>query len=1059
MAFTSYNFVTVNINTITNTTKLNALRTLLRSLDIDIAFLQEVENDQLQLPGYTVISNVDHTRRGTAIALKEHMHFSNVEKSLDGRLIALQVQNTTLCNVYAPSGTALRSERERFFSNTLAYYLRHQTEHTLIAGDFNCVLRQCDATGYNSSPALHSAVQQLQLLDVWQNVHPNTPGHTYITQNSSSRLDRMYVSQSLRTQLRSADTHVCSFSDHKALTARICLPHLGREPGRGFWSLRPHLLTPENIEEFQYRWQYWTRQRQHFPSWMQWWLSYAKPKIKSFFRWKSKIAYDDFHREHQRLYVELNRAYDNYFRNPAMLATINRVKAKMLVLQRKFSQAFMRLSETYISGEPISIFQIGERRRKRTTITHLRDGDNQRIIDDTHEIEQHMFDFYRTLYAASQTEGVIEDTFECARVIPENDPTNAACMGEISPADVFTAIKFSSPNKSPGADSLPREFYLKTFDVIWRELTLIMNEALAGNFPAGFVDGIVVLVKKKGADESAHSYRPISLLNCDYKILSRILKQRLESVMRTHRVISEGQKCSSYGRNIFQATLAMKDRIAQLIKRKQRGLLASFDLRHAFDLVDRSFLFRNMCALGFDPNLVRLLAKIGELSSSRLLVNGHLSRAFPIERSVRQGDPLSMHLFVLYLQPLIKRLEDICGPDLVVAYADDVSVIVTCRTKLERIKDAFHLFGRVSGATLSLEKSTSIAVGYTDVEPLTVPWLRCENTVRILGVTFANSIRLMTKLNWDALVGKFAQQVYMHSLRTLTLQQKVILLNVFITSKIWYLASMLTPAAVHTAKLTATMGRFLWRGVPARIPMLQLARNKEAGGLKLQLPTFKCKSLLINRSIREIDSIPFYRSFISQVNPNPPADCPCLKLILSNVPLLPPQIQQNPSADAIHKFYISQTDEPKVSLEYPAANWQQIWRNIASKQLSSNERSILYMLVNAKLEHRKLMFRMNRADGENCVHCNAACETLDHKLSTCVRVVAAWRLLQQKISSLLRGWRSFSIDDLLRPQLLNVPRQKKIRILKMFVHYVIFIMENNNVIDVGTLEFEIDNVV
>lgn len=193
MAFTSYNFVTVNINTITNTTKLNALRTLLRSLDIDIAFLQEVENDQLQLPGYTVISNVDHTRRGTAIALKEHMHFSNVEKSLDGRLIALQVQNTTLCNVYAPSGTALRSERERFFSNTLAYYLRHQTEHTLIAGDFNCVLRQCDATGYNSSPALHSAVQQLQLLDVWQNVHPNTPGHMYITQNSSSRLDRMYV--------------------------------------------------------------------------------------------------------------------------------------------------------------------------------------------------------------------------------------------------------------------------------------------------------------------------------------------------------------------------------------------------------------------------------------------------------------------------------------------------------------------------------------------------------------------------------------------------------------------------------------------------------------------------------------------------------------------------------------------------------------------------------------------------------------------------------------------------------------------------------------------------
>ena len=132
MASTSYNIASININTITNTTKLNALRTFLRTLDIDIAFLQEVENEQLLLPGYLVVSNVDHSRRGTAIALKEHIRFSNVEKSLDGRLIALRVQNTTLCNIYAPSGTALRSERERFFSTTLAYYLRHPTEHTLV---------------------------------------------------------------------------------------------------------------------------------------------------------------------------------------------------------------------------------------------------------------------------------------------------------------------------------------------------------------------------------------------------------------------------------------------------------------------------------------------------------------------------------------------------------------------------------------------------------------------------------------------------------------------------------------------------------------------------------------------------------------------------------------------------------------------------------------------------------------------------------------------------------------------------------------------------------------
>lgn len=295
--FSSFNIASININNITNATKLDALRTFLRTLQIDIVFIQEVENEQLSLPGYNVVCNVDQARRGTAIALKDHIRFSHVEKSLDGRLITLRVQNTTLCNIYAPSGTAARVERERFFNGTIAYYLRHNTQHVILAGDFNCVLRPSDSTGANSSPALQATVRQLQLHDVWLKLYPTTPAPTYVTHNASSRLDRIYVSTGLCEHLRNAATHVCAFSDHKALTMRICLPHMGRQQGRGFWSLRPHLLTTENICEFQIRWQYWTRQRRNYSSWLTWWISYAKPKIKTFFRWKSNEAYREFNVE------------------------------------------------------------------------------------------------------------------------------------------------------------------------------------------------------------------------------------------------------------------------------------------------------------------------------------------------------------------------------------------------------------------------------------------------------------------------------------------------------------------------------------------------------------------------------------------------------------------------------------------------------------------------------------------------------------------------------------------------------------------------------------------
>lgn len=463
MDWLSYNIATININNITSTTKLDALRTFVRTMETDILFLQEVENENLTLPGYNVVCNIDPARRGTAIALRDYIKFSNVEKSLDGRLTALRIQNVTLACIYAHSGSSMRAERERFFNHTLAYYLRHNTPHTIVAGDFNCVLRQCDSSGRNDSPSLRHAVQQLQLSDVWIKLRSQSPGHTYITANSSSRIDRCYVSSNLCDRLRVIDTHVCSFSDHKAVTMRMCLPSLGRAPGRGFWSLRPHLLTTENIDEFRYRWQFWTRERRNFDTWMNWWISCAKPKIASFFRWKSKQAFESFHQENQRLYSLLRQAYDNLPGNPNTLATVNQLKAKMLKLQRNFTQMFVRINETYVAGEEISTFQLGERRRKRTTITQLRNEENE-TLQHSEAIEEYMLRYFTELYSENgqATNAQIDDMFNCNRIIPENDEANEASVSEITTTEILTAIRTSASKKSPGPDGIPKEFYYRT---------------------------------------------------------------------------------------------------------------------------------------------------------------------------------------------------------------------------------------------------------------------------------------------------------------------------------------------------------------------------------------------------------------------------------------------------------------------------------------------------------------------------------------------------------------------------------------------------------------------
>jgi hypothetical protein len=255
---------------------------------------------------------------------------------------------------------------------------------------------------------------------------------------------------------------------------------------------------------------------------------------------------------------------------------------------------------------------------------------------------------------------------------------------------------------------------------------------------------------------------------------------------------------------------------------------------------------------------------------------------------------------------------------------------------------------------------------------------------------------------------------------------------------------------VHTAKITATMGRFLWKETIVRVTMMQLARSKENGGLKLQLPALKCKSLAINRHLKEIDSLPFYNSLLFHANPRPAIsiDLPDLKMIISNISQIPHQTQQNPSSDQIHQHFIRQIERPRVERNNPASNWSHAWRNIASRRLTAAQRTKLYLFVNEKTPHRKLLFEMRRVEHGNCIFCgDHTAETLHHKFSTCVRVGPAWTFFQQKIQGILGGWRRLAFEDLIRPVLSGISDRQKVNILEMLVKYLCFIEKCNARID------------
>ena len=169
-----------------------------------------------------------------------------------------------------------------------------------------------------------------------------------------------------------------------------------------------------------------------------------------------------------------------------------------------------------------------------------------------------------------------------------------------------------------------------------------------GDTPRGFSAGIVTLIFKKGNKKDIKNYRPISLLNVDYKIMAKIIANRLKEVAGD--VVTSLQAYGVPGRDISDSILTIQGVVRGM--REEGGYLLSLDLEKAFDRVDHSFLFKLLRRVGFGQSIVKIIKLLYSGASSRLKLNGRLTGGFDIKRSVRQGCPLSPLLFSFFIEAL-----------------------------------------------------------------------------------------------------------------------------------------------------------------------------------------------------------------------------------------------------------------------------------------------------------------------------------------------------------------------------------------------------------------------
>lgn len=249
-----------------------------------------------------------------------------------------------------------------------------------------------------------------------------------------------------------------------------------------------------------------------------------------------------------------------------------------------------------------------------------------------------------------------------------------------------------------------------------------MDFFTTSSFLNGCNSSFITLIPKTDNSLLVSNYRPISLIGIQYKIVSKILANRLSLIVDS--VVSREQSAFIKGRQILDGPLILNEIVDWYRTKKKKLMLFKIDFAKAYDSVSWKYLMAILQAMGFGDKWIGGINSCLRSALSSILINGSPTAEFSIIRGLRQGDPLAPFLFILAMEGLHIAIEK-----LVVAgrfrgaqvsnvnishlmYADDVILMGEWSdANLNIIRDALKFFYYVSGLNINFQKSSLFGIG------------------------------------------------------------------------------------------------------------------------------------------------------------------------------------------------------------------------------------------------------------------------------------------------------------------------------------------------------------
>ena len=868
-------FCTINVKGLRDLNKRLSFLQWLSNIDADFVALQETHavscdeaSSWFSCFGFDVVSSPG-SARSCGVALLFRAKYSIIKTCFDksGRFIQAEftidgITFSVVC-VYSPN---LKPDRDVFFRFVTDKV--NPATPTVILGDFNAVFdRTMDRRGSGtvdvsreSFLALKSLFDDCCVVDVWRHLHPRDRSFTWMRPDGAmaSRIDLVGCPFSWLHHVDDCQILPCPFSDHSLVLLSCRLPFpLPRGPGR--WKLNVSLMNDVDfVSSVRNFWFAWRLRKYTFPSLQLWW-DRGKSLLKGLaIRFSCRLAEKRLSSRSilSRLHIHLKDLIDGG--SISLLPVFQNVSSSIANLDLHEAEgarvrARVRWAE---EGETSTkyFFRLERKRGTDSWISAMRSPDGN-ILTELNDICTSWVTYYEELFSASPVDLFVQATL--LGRLNQSLPTSLSCLceGLLSCEEAFAALKGMARGKSPGSDGLPVEFYLKFWDILGSDLVDVLNASYqSGLLPFSQREALISLIFKKGDRLLHKNWRPISLLNVDYKLCARAIAGRLLKVL--HHVIHRDQTCGVKGRFIGENIALLRDLISYVNESGYPLAILSLDQEKAFDRVDWDCLFNTLQCMGFGPSFTSWVRLFYSDIRSAICINGYLSNYFKPSRGVRQGCPLSPLLYVISIEVLAcslrahpalsgLRLPNIPDPIPTLSlYADDTSVISSSDVATLAIFSVYNNFELGTGAKLNLEKCEGLWlgrwIGRTDA-PVPIQWT--SKKIKVLGVFLGNGD--LESFNWRPRVDAVSRCLAAWRSRHLSYSGRALVANALALSKIWYLASVIPIPSWVVSELNSLLFNFFWGGKRDLVSRAVVVQPKHLGGFAVVSIQFKVRSLLV----------------------------------------------------------------------------------------------------------------------------------------------------------------------------------------------------------------------